>query len=98
MGLDLDTVRIEVENQVAFARTRKSSAIFRSLPRVMRVLALAAKEARALDHTYVGTEHILLGLLLEGDGVVTRVLKTSGVDTEKTRVDICGRSTPTFRA
>ena len=41
-------------------------------PRVKKVLALAAKEAKALNHTYVGTEHILLGLLREGDGVAAR--------------------------
>jgi len=45
-------------------------------PRVKKVLALAAKEAKALNHTYVGTEHILLGILGEGDGVAARVLKT----------------------
>jgi ATP-dependent Clp protease ATP-binding subunit ClpC len=46
-------------------------------PRVKKVLALAAKEAKALNHTYVGTEHLLLGLLREGDGVAARVLEES---------------------
>ena len=50
-----------------------------ALPRVKKVVALAAKEARALNHTYVGTEHILLGLLQEGDGVAARVLKNFDV-------------------
>ena len=47
-------------------------------PRVKKVLALAAKEAKALNHTYVGTEHILLGLLREGDGVAARVSEEPG--------------------
>jgi ATP-dependent Clp protease ATP-binding subunit ClpA len=46
-------------------------------PRVKKVLALAGKEAKALNHSYVGTEHILLGLLREGEGVAARVLKRS---------------------
>src|SRR6185503_4717892 len=57
-------------------------------PRVKKVLALAAKEAKALNHTYVGTEHILLGLLREGDGVAARVLKNLDVDIEQTRQEI----------
>ncbi len=53
-------------------------------PRVKKVLALAGKEAKALNHSYVGTEHILLGLLREGDGVAARVLKSLEVDIERT--------------
>src|SRR5438874_6548667 len=59
------------------------TTLFRS-PRVKKVLALAGKEAKALNHSYVGTEHILLGLLREGDGVAARVLKTLEVDIERT--------------
>jgi ATP-dependent Clp protease ATP-binding subunit ClpC len=65
-------------------------------PRVKKVLALAAKEAKALNHTYVGTEHILLGLLLEGDGVASRVLKTFGVETERARQEILKELDPNF--
>ncbi len=53
-----------------------------------KVLALAAKEARRLNHSYVGTEHILLGLLVEGEGVAGRVLRDLGVDEAKARVEI----------
>ena len=52
------------------------------------MLALAAKDAKAMSHAYVGTEHILLGLMAEGDGVAPRVLKNLGVDLEKTRAGI----------
>jgi hypothetical protein len=57
-------------------------------PRVKKVLALAAKEARALGHTYVGTEHMLLGMLREGDGVAGRVLSSFGVNVEQARQEV----------
>ena len=65
-------------------------------PRVKKVLALAAKEAKALNHSYVGTEHILLGLLREGDGVAARVLKSLDVDIERTRNEILSELDPNF--
>jgi ATP-dependent Clp protease ATP-binding subunit ClpC len=67
-------------------------------PRVKKVLSLAAKEAKALNHTYVGTEHILLGLLREGDGVAARVLKNLDVDIEQTRQEILKELDPNFTA
>jgi hypothetical protein len=88
MGLDLETVRAEVERQVGTGPEPKMMGIIPYTPRVKKVLALAAKEARALNHTYVGTEHILLGLLREGDGVAPRVLKNLGINTEQTRAEI----------
>src|SRR2546422_104378 len=64
MGLDLETVRREVEKQVGTGPDQKAKpGIPPYTPRVKKVLVLAAKEAKALNHTYVGTEHILLGLL-----------------------------------
>ena len=80
MGLDLETVRMEVEKQVGTGPDQKMIGNIPYTPRVKKVLALAAKEAKALNHTYVGTEHILLGLLREGDGVAARVLKNLDVD------------------
>src|SRR5216117_1684118 len=89
MGLDLEAVRLEVEKQVGTGPDEKESGfILPYTPRVKRVLALAAKESKALNHTYVGTEHILLGLLREGDGVAARVLKNLGLDTVVTREHI----------
>ena len=69
MGLDLETVRMEVEKQVGSGPETKMVGNIPYTPRVKKVLALAGKEARALNHSYVGTEHILLGLLREGEGV-----------------------------
>src|SRR5438874_12958335 len=71
------------------------TTLFRS-PRVKKVLALAGKEAKALNHTYLGTEHILLGLLREGDGVAARVLKNLDVDIEQTRQEILKELDPNF--
>ena len=61
-----------------------------------KVLALAAKEASALNHTYVGTEHILLGIMGEGDSVAARVLKQLGVELERTRQEILKELDPNF--
>src|SRR6059036_2723047 len=88
MGLDLETVRMEVEKQVGTGPDQKMIGNIPYTPRVKKVLALAAKEAKQLAHTYVGTEHILLGLLREGDGVAARVLKNLDVDIEQTRQEI----------
>src|SRR5439155_1396947 len=59
-------------------------------------LALAGKEAKALNHSYVGTEHILLGLLREGEGVAARVLKSLELDIERTRNEILKELDPNF--
>jgi len=98
LGLDLDTVRMEVEKQVGTGPDQKMIGNIPYTPRVKKVLALAAKEAKALNHTYVGTEHILLGLLREGDGVAARVLKNLDVDIEQTRQAILKELDPNFTA
>jgi ATP-dependent Clp protease ATP-binding subunit ClpC len=96
MNLDLDTVRLEVEKQVGNGPETKMVGNIPYTPRVKKVLALAGKEAKALNHSYVGTEHILLGLLREGDGVAARVLKNLEVDIERTRNEILRELDPNF--
>src|SRR6188508_1657739 len=96
MGLDLETVRMEVEKQVGSGPETKMVGNIPYTPRVKKVLALAGKEARALNHSYVGTEHILLGLLREGEGVAARVLKSLDVDIERTRQEILKELDPNF--
>src|SRR5271169_1127723 len=96
MGLDLETVRKEVEKQVGTGPDQKMIGNIPYTPRVKKVLALASKEAKNLNHTYVGTEHILLGLLREGDGVAARVLKNLDVDIEQTRQEILKELDPNF--
>jgi ClpA/ClpB-like protein len=88
MGLDLGTCRAEVEKQVGIGPDQQIIGNIPFTPRVKKVLAFAAKEAKALNHTYVGTEHILLGILREGDGVAARVLNHLQVDIERTRQEI----------
>ncbi len=97
MGLDLETVRLEVEKQVGTGPDQKVMGNIPYTPRVKKVLTLAAKEAKALNHTYVGTEHLLLGLLREGDGVAARVLKSLDVDLEQTRQEILKELDPNFQ-
>ena len=96
MGLDLETVRMEVEKQVGSGPETKMVGNVPYTPRVKKVLALAGKEAKALNHSYVGTEHILLGLLREGEGVAARVLKTLELDIERTRNEILKELDPNF--
>ena len=96
MGLDLERVRIEVEKHVGSYPETNMIGNMPYTPRVKKVLALAAKEAKALNHSYVGTEHILLGLLREGEGVAARVLKSLEVDPARTRNEILKELDPNF--
>src|SRR6266481_2679312 len=96
MGLDLEIVRKEVEKHVGPPPETKMIGNIPYTPRVKKVLALAGKEAQALHHSYVGTEHILLGLLREGEGVAARVLKSLEVDPARTRNEILKELDPNF--
>ena len=96
MGLDLETVRQEVEKQVGSGQENKMAGNIPYTPRVKKVLALAGKEAKALQHSYVGTEHILLGLLREGEGVAAQVLRNLEVDLDRTRNEVLKELDPNF--
>ncbi len=96
MGLELDTVRMEVEKEVGSGPPQKAAGNIPYTPRVKKVLALANKEAKALNHSYVGTEHLLLGLLREGEGVAARVLRRLDVDIQRTRNEILAEIDPNF--
>lgn len=96
MGLDLETVRIEVEKQVGSGPESKISGNIPYTPRVKKVLSLSDKEAQHLNHSYVGTEHLLLGLLREGEGVAARVLSSLNVDIDQTRQEILAEIDPNF--
>lgn len=88
LGLDLEQIRREVEQQIGTGPDLLTYPNIPYTPRLKRVLALADKERRSLGHTYVGTEHLFLGLLREGDGVAARVLKQAGLDIERARHEI----------
>jgi ATP-dependent Clp protease ATP-binding subunit ClpC len=94
-GLDLEVVRKEVEKQVGTGPDQKTTGNIPYTPRVKKILALAAEAARCLSHTYVGTEHLLLGILREGDGVAARVLTNLGVKAEDIRLEILKELDPT---
>ncbi len=99
MGLDLETVRPTVEKQVGSGPAdAKAQGNIPFTPRVKKVFALAGKEAKSLNHSYIGTEHILLGLLREGEGVAARVLKSLDVDIDKCRHLILSELDPNYSA
>jgi ATP-dependent Clp protease ATP-binding subunit ClpC len=98
LGLDMETVRLKVEEKVGTGPDQKVIGNIPYTPRVKKVLSLAAKEAKQLNHTYVGTEHILLGLLREGDGVAAKVLKELDVDIEQARQEVLKELDPNYNA
>ena len=98
LGIDLETVRAELEKQMTTEVEGKPTTPIPYTPRVKKVLALAQKEAKGLNHSYVGTEHILLGLLREGEGVAARVLKNLEIDLERVRNEILKELDPNFSA
>lgn len=84
MGVNLKDARVEVEKIIG----RGSGFIAIDIPftpRLRRALELSWDEARQLGHNYIGTEHLLLGLIREGEGVACRVLENLGVDITKVR-------------
>ena len=87
MGISLKEARIEVEKIIG----RGSGFVAVEIPftpRAKRVLELALEEARQLGHNYIGTEHLLLGLLREGEGVAARVLENLDADPAKIRSQV----------
>jgi len=88
MGIDFETIRIEVEKAVGSGPETKVIGDIPLTARAKKVIELAVEEARNLNHTYIGTEHLLLGLLQEGEGVASKILRSLNVDLEKTRQDV----------
>ncbi|TVQ46300.1 MAG: ATP-dependent Clp protease ATP-binding subunit [Gloeocapsa sp. DLM2.Bin57] len=87
MGVNLKDARTEVEKIIG----RGSGFVAVEIPftpRAKRVLELSLEEARQLGHNYIGTEHLLLGLIREGEGVAARVLENLGVDLSKVRTQV----------
>ena len=96
LGVDVQSLRLEVEKAVGTGSDTKTAGTVPFTPRAKKVLALAASEARSLNHTYVGTEHILLGLLREGEGIAARVLENMGVDLDEAREEIMAMLDPDY--
>ena len=87
LGIGLETVRQQVEGVTGRGKQAPSGHI-PFTPQAKGVLRLALSESRALGHNYIGTEHILLGLIREGDGVATQVLTGLGADLDGAREQV----------
>jgi hypothetical protein len=99
MGISLEVVRLQVEEIIGQGQQEPSGHI-PFTPRAKKVLELSLREATQLGHEYIGTEHILLGLVREGDGVAAQVLVKLGGDLNRVRLQViellhgrAGRST-----
>jgi ATP-dependent Clp protease ATP-binding subunit ClpC len=87
LGVGLNRIRAEVEKQLPRSEPRPSQEMSLT-PRAKRVIDLAYDEARNLNNNYIGTEHLLLGLIREGDGLAGRVLAKLGVELERARREV----------
>ncbi len=96
MGVSLEALRLEVERSVGQGGETKTEGNVPFTPRAKKVLQLAAAEARSLNHSYIGTEHILLGLLREGEGVAAQVLRNLNIDLDRARVEVMKELDPNF--
>ncbi len=86
LGLGAEKIQKEVENLIG--RGQEVAQTIHYTPRAKKVIELSMDEARKLGHSYVGTEHILLGLIREGEGVAARVLNNLGVSLNKARQQV----------
>jgi len=87
-GLSSDKIRLEVEKLVQPGPSTVISGDIPFTPKAKKVIELAMEEARALGHNYIGTEHLLLGLIREGEGVASQVLMNSGLELDKVREEV----------
>jgi ATP-dependent Clp protease ATP-binding subunit ClpC len=99
MGLSLENIRLEIEKLVQPGPTTQIIGDLPFTPRSKKALELSAEEAHALGHNYIGTEHILLGLIREEEGVASQVLINLGLDLETVRnkiMEVLGSELPGF--
>ena len=88
LGLNSDKIRLEVDKLVQPGPPTVVSGDIPFTPKAKKVIELAMDEARSLNHNYIGTEHLLLGLIREGEGVASQVLMNLGLDLEKVREEV----------
>jgi ATP-dependent Clp protease ATP-binding subunit ClpC len=99
LGVDLESVRIEIENLTTPSSDTLTIGDPQFTPSAKKVLELAAEESQKLGHNYIGTEHLLLGIIQEGEGVAARALENLGVSYEKSRdmvINLLGGTFPKF--
>src|SRR5678816_1609716 len=100
LGVDLNKVRSAVEFIIGRGERTVTGDIGLT-PRAKKVIELSVEEARRLNHNYIGTEHLLLGLVREGEGIAAGVLESLGVSLERVRTEtarILSQSTPASAA
>ncbi len=99
LGIDIEGLAMEIEQQVQPGSAVVSGDDIAFTPRAKKVLELAVEEARRFNHSYIGTEHILLGLLKEGEGIAAKVLEDMKIDLGRVQAEVIrllgdqGRST-----
>ncbi|MEK6727672.1 MAG: ATP-dependent Clp protease ATP-binding subunit [Candidatus Omnitrophota bacterium] len=88
MGVSLENIRLEIEKLVQPGPATQIIGDIPFTPRAKKALELAAEEARSLGHNYIGTEHLLLGLIREGEGIASQVLLNLGLDLNAVRSEV----------
>jgi ATP-dependent Clp protease ATP-binding subunit ClpC len=88
LDVDIKKLRLEVEKQVKSGPDMVTMGKLPQTPRAKKVVEYAIEEARALNHNYVGTEHILLGILRESEGIAAQVLMSLGLKLENVRQEV----------
>jgi len=88
MGVSLENIRLEIEKLVQPGPTTQIIGDIPFTPRAKKALELSAEEARSLGHNYIGTEHLLLGLIREGEGIASQVLLNLGMDLNTVRNEV----------
>jgi ATP-dependent Clp protease ATP-binding subunit ClpC len=90
LDVSLENIRLEIEKLVQPGPTTQIIGDIPFTPRAKKALELAAEEARSLGHNYIGTEHLLLGLIREGEGIASQVLLNLGMDLNSVRNEVMG--------
>ncbi|MFZ2654641.1 MAG: ATP-dependent Clp protease ATP-binding subunit, partial [Victivallales bacterium] len=96
MGLNIDNLRIEVEKNSGIGGSTQQQGAPPFTPQLKNVLILAAKEAKAMNYNFIGTEHLLLGVLREGESMASRILKNMNIDLDKVRMEVIKALDPNY--
>ena len=88
LGVDIEALALEIEQQCQRGTSTVSGDEIAFTPRAKKVLELAVEEARRFNHSYIGTEHILLGLIKEGEGIAAKVLQDMKIDLGRVQAEI----------
>lgn len=96
LGLDLENVRAELEKLIGNTPDEKMFGNAPYTPRMKRVLQMAKDEARALHHTYIGTEHLFLALLREREGLAAEIFQKFQLDIEQVHKAVLKELDPNF--